>query len=263
MITNPEYHIDNFLKILRECQNLQNVKSVLLSGSSKNSKERKSNDIDLMIICEVNSAKLVYKELKQKLHNVQLRRILDVKIIEISQIDNINNSASIPFFYHFFKNSHLLYGLDLADRFVLRKNWVFHSIISFLEKLDIAEKVFFEYKQYKEAEIILYEIGKRFSIIYELAFEEGIIQNQRNITDSLISIFGKEYLKMRKKITKEKSWISLYEEKSSKGIFGFDVLKIRKAREPVYLDNIRKERFETWTKKIKNLAGKCLEYFDM
>lgn len=253
---------NDIISILKKCTNIHRIKSILISGSSIKNDEKKPNDIDFLIICDDSSASTIFNEIKQRINDIRLRKILDIKIIETSQIDFINNSVSIPFFYHFILNSKLLHGINFLDKFVLRKNWIYQSIQFFLEKLEIAKEVFFEYKQYQDAEVILYEIAKRLVIIYDLAISEGIVQDEKNMRGFLISIFGSEYFRIRKKVEKERNWISLYEEKSSKGIFGFNLLKIRRAKEPHSLNKIAKDKFETKITKIKTLAGQCLNIYD-
>lgn len=120
-MNNIQLFIDNFIVLVKQCPNFKYIKSILISGSSINPNVKKPNDIDFLLICNGNSGKTIFKEIKQGINNPQLLQFLDIKIIEEHQIDKINNSVDTPFFYHFIINSRVLYGRDYVEKFKLRK----------------------------------------------------------------------------------------------------------------------------------------------
>ncbi len=246
--------LDDFL-----CKSFSDIKSILIGGSvAKNN--YKGGDIDVMIICKDGKGQKTYKILEKEFINQTYKSYFDIKIIEERQISTINSSIDAPFFYGFMKDAICLSGEDLRSKFKIKKIWMYYTIQDILNKLETIKEVYYVYKQYKIAKIILYELAKKLTIIYEICAEKKSKSNNQ-VYENLSDMLGKySIIEFKKLAKKQRNWISIYETKSKRGEVGFHLLRIkRKEKESIK----EKEFLDGAVERVKNFGKNCISIINI
>lgn len=194
-MNNIQLFIDNFIVLVKQCPNFKYIKSILISGSSINPNVQKPNDIDFLLICNDNSGKTIFKEIKQERNNPQLLQFLDIKIIEEHQIDKINNSVDTPFFFHFVNKAKILYGRDLRKNFKLNKSVCNKSIYNIFDNIEKIKEIFYSYNKKQLAEVLLFENARKLAVIYEL-LSSNIEKDNYKSKKIVKQIYGEKLLSL-------------------------------------------------------------------
>ena len=253
MLSHKEI-LQEFVEQFDQIDDFSYVLCGIIGGTAAQDMLSSSSDIDILLISKDDCGDQLYKDLFDLgKNNTQFRKFLDVKIIEKKHISKINSSTSAPFFYHFAQNSKLIFGNDLRPLFKLKDIWYHQTVLTYLDKIDQIKEVFYTYNQKSLAEIMLFEIAKRFGIIYEL------LKKKSTSNEILQAVFGNKFHKIRHQVKKQRSWIALYDEKGKGGELGFGIFKFRKKRSSITIIPTEDNRFEKLVVEIKTLGKKCQE----
>ena len=251
-------YLDNLLKefisIIKKSSILQEILSIIVGGSYITGEINRNSDLDLLIVCEKERSSQIFFYLQTHIKEQRLVEKLDVKILELNQISQINNSFYSPFFYHFVLNSEIILGKDLRDSFRLDNHWKFQVLHKCLKDLDLVKELVFSYYKPKKAEILLYETSKRICILHKLRSRNT---NNLNVNTMLHTIFGKKVSGIKKNIRNQQSWITLMQKTNKNEISFLQKFKCKKGKivnyNSEYIDFIT-----TTTERISVLGNQCL-----
>ncbi|MCG3215400.1 MAG: nucleotidyltransferase domain-containing protein [Candidatus Heimdallarchaeota archaeon] len=255
-------HLNHFTDLITKSHHIGNISSLILGGSLATDSTIKANDIDLLLICNDDFSENIYKQIQNfdKVEGFQ-KYLFDIKLIEVKHIKFINSSTDAPFFFHFVKSSNLLYGQDIRASFKLNTTWFYNTIIRYIEKIEEVKELFYNWQQKSLARISLFEVAKKLSILYEMLSKESeakFLSSQEHLD----IIYGKDLQNIRKLMSKNRPWISLYKERGKENKLSFEVLKVKKKikqQKEIAID----AQFENIMEKVKELGNICIEILDM
>ena len=249
--------ISTFLEKLRLCNSYPLVQSVILGGSVSQNTYTSSNDIDLLLVCDNKSSEKVYIELLKTFANNELQKTLDIKIIEVSHFNHINNSTDALYFHTFSKNSETIHGIDLRNKFLFSDMIGYRIIQESLGALDKIREVHYIYNQHDLSQILLFQVAKKLTLIWEL-YSKDKSKKTMNSTNYLQNIFGNSFKNIKEKMRKQRSWISIYSYKKKSSKFGFEEIPIMKRKKSGNSQSSR-EWFDGLLEKVRLLANDCLD----
>jgi hypothetical protein len=215
------------------------------------------SDIDLLLICENKSSERVYNELLKRFSNNELQKKLDIKIIEVSHLNRINNSIDSLYFYTFSNNGKILYGTDMRNKFLFNEMMRYQIIHESISVLDKIREIFYIYNQQEISRILLFQVAKRLTLIWELYSNDKSKETMKS-NEHLRNIFGNSLKKIKGEMRKQHFWISIYSYKKKSSKFGFEEIPILK-RKKSGISQSSREWFDNILEKIRLLANNCLE----
>ena len=251
------HHIELLLEILTERELIEEIHSIILGGSAVYNPDH-ANDIDLLIVCEDGFSDTVYKQIINSSKSDEiLKKMLDIKIIEKQNIKHINNSPLAPFLYHFVQDSVLVYGTCTRNAFRINDVVCYQTVIKNLEKIEEIKEIYYIFQDKILAQVLLYEIAKRFSVIYQI-----LLNNQEKKPDLfstfLEEIYKNKLLEIREIVNRKRVWFSIYKEDAKTGEIGFNTLKLKINRKRIKVAVNEDSDFEELIIRIKNLGNKCI-----
>ena len=251
------HHIELLLKILNERGLIEKIHSIILGGSAVYNPDH-ANDIDLLIVCEDGFSDTVYKQIMSSSKYYEtLKKILDIKVLEIQNIKHINNSPIAPFLYHFVQDSVLVYGTCTRNAFRVNDVVCYQTVIKNLEKIEEIKEIYYIFQDKILAQVLLYEIAKRFSVICQI-----LLNNQEKKPNSfstfLEEIYKNKLQETREIVNRKRMWVSIYKEDAKTGETGFNTLKLKINRKRIKVAVSEDSDFEELISRIKNLGNKCI-----
>ncbi|MHA1868636.1 MAG: nucleotidyltransferase domain-containing protein [Candidatus Heimdallarchaeaceae archaeon] len=260
MIKKQENIIETIVKQFHELPSISEIVSILLGGSYVRGNFIKSSDIDLLVISNNGFSDILFSEIKDSFQDHPIRNKLDIKIIDVQQINEISNSTEAPFFYHFTQNSELLYGTDLRSNFSLSKKWMYYTLQSAFDDIEKIKAIVYDYYDVETGKILLFELTKKI-----MAINLKINNKNQDINQAIISYFDifdqQKKEKLNKLTNKRKNWIETYKYKrDTQNIRGFNRLRIRhKKNRPKELQT---QYIEEWINNLMSLIHNTLDVLD-
>lgn len=151
-----------------------------------------------------------------------------------------------------------MYGEDSRESFKIHEMGCYQTIIKNLEKMEDIKENYYIYQDKYMVLILLYEIAKKFAVMYELLLRKSKGKSN-SFKTFLVDIFGNKFLKVRKLVKKRRKWPSIYKKDQKSGKIGFTTLKFkidrRKALRPIEKDI----EFEELIQEISLFGKKCLD----